>query len=457
MRALFRSRRQEFAQRVENGERIPEGMNLSPLHSRNDDRLARGLLRAAEAHLEAALSTKSADLVSAGISRGTSRGCSLNILGQTHDRGSESQDLETEVSSPPRASSDSSTRRSSETPSTTASSSDKEYFCDTDPVGPCRTPQRQALFISWRTRGIGDGRRTYLAHWHTDFDRFEYPTTMSSWGRKDEAKLQSGKDIRCNNGEEVIEEFLLSWLPLWLRRAEEKTAENREDEIATTTTYSTHQRPVRFHDQADSSVNEEKQHYYGKLRTREPDRYAALILELRQMLERHNHDVCNLWFTLDHAGSSLGSTLCVQSSAIFTDSAQDGRLLDEYFSEHGSKVPSLEDTDMIAALPEGTADNSDFEVAVLFRSMQHSHRSCDLKYGAAAEDSDAEKEELTATTSTRSSVVGKDIPVTQRNNMEARFLVLDEGGLDALRDIGRRLYLEFFDTINETKATQNLP
>eukprot|EP00392_Amoebophrya_sp_AT5.2_P007394 g7408.t1 len=378
-----------------------------------------------------------------------------------------------------------------------------------------RNAEVDVLFISWRTRGIGPcGRKTYLNHWHTDFDKF-HPDEGES---------------RCHNGEEVIEEFLLSWLPLWLRRAEEKGHEERRcvpqdeesyestrtsslkmsrdggsaisaeaaeaDTTASVTTSSpasiqddvvevdsspcstplsssrAHPSPLPASDffETTSSSDFKMPNFLFPLSARdvirkslmtgrtsgleepqELDGYENLIREVRKVLREADHDVCNLWFTLAHDKQPLDTGLCLQSKPVFADSDQDGRLLDEYFSEVAGTdhVPPCRDSDLLCALPnrrlglprttrgdggivevvdpeeEQTHDEEDYEVSVLFRSMEHSHRSCDLRYAGGVANCRTPE------------------PI-QRNNMEARFLVLRKGGLAKLRMLGRRLFTKYF-------------
>ncbi|CAD7949146.1 unnamed protein product [Amoebophrya sp. A120] len=379
----------------------------------------------------------------------------------------------------------------------------------------------EVLFISYRTRGIGlDGKKTYLNHWHTDFDCF-----------KDRWNNDPTSD--CNNGEEVLEEFLLSWLPLWHRRAGEKLADEKrrgnDNEAAasplnllrrdSTAACSSTRTPSTVagedeevpedeplfssfpHSSAPAAVEQLQASQQVPARdvirrAASPEEYENYLKKFRLILNQAEHDVCNLWFTLCHDQKAVASSLCVQSKRIWADKEQDQRLLDEYFSEqvqgliekqaaqevevladdssaaeqlgrgtevkrpqellHGAegesdaeddsdvvvvpdefdntkKVP-IKDTDLICCLQSRCKEtNKPQEVAVMFKSMHHSHRSCDLHYEPEFfQNMDRGKEGPT------------EDNVVQRNNFEARFLILHRSGLQDLFDFGTELLRKYF-------------
>lgn len=151
-----------------------------------------------------------------------------------------------------------------------------------------------------------------------------------------------------------------------------------------------------------------------------------VLKELSGVLQQYNQDVCNIWFTLDTDPSCNPSTgLCFQTNRIFYDLEHDERILDEFITEVPnstgteetspdtdiqSSVPQLFDEDMIAGFPH----DGKTEVEVMFRSMWYTHRSCEYRHLTSRDGDECSK------------------PIQRRNNMEARFLMLDEGGLAAL-------------------------
>jgi len=261
---------------------------------------------------------------------------------------------------------------------------------------------RQALFISYRTRGIGS-KLTYLNHWHCDFDAHDT--------KRDEHNL----------GEQKLEDFLMLWL--WfvaqsLRRKSEAQARGEAGlEVQLPPDY-----PPLDACSAEGGAFHGQLPHPGKALTEE---FAALRAELTRLLRAHRYDVCNLWFTLD-VPRRPRTALVVQSSPVFLDRARDLRLMDEFITEpldEASSVPTVLSRDLLSSIP-----GPDLHVCLLFRSSWYSHRSCALRYAEEDKKRDSAAE-------SRGSAVSEDFATTfRRNNMEARFLVLDAGGLRALAE-----------------------
>lgn len=244
---------------------------------------------------------------------------------------------------------------------------------------------REALMISFRSRGVGS-THSYLDHWHTDFD----------------VRAPGG----THRGEQVLTQFLLLWLPVVLEELGKKLGKHGSGAFLSALA--------------------------GRLRLlnggRGPpvpgDRLSAAVeaavKELADILDTFRYDVVNLWFTLDSNSDSSdpaarrpGTALCFQSKRVLEDPAMDDRLLDEFAEDSeeiqpggGGLPPNVHTGDLLAAPLEPPG-----ETALLFRSCWVSHRSCALKFSSPEKEKTAQ---------------------FRRNNFEARFLLLEAGGLEAL-------------------------
>lgn len=221
--------------------------------------------------------------------------------------------------------------------------------------------------------------------------------------------------------------------------------------------------------------------------------------ELTDLLQHYKYRVHNLWFTLTPQAEPK-TALVLQSRPIFADPLQEARLLDEYCVDVvggaeneivvGGPDPIRPD-DLMVALPPPCFNDEAFveatsaptedhittttrpsphapalssslrtasknsrarlssssqepHIELMFDSVHYTHRSCEVRHEASAR----QEEGFTS----RGAGSSPSSPNTKkRKNMEARFLIMEPGGLAALQDWYEKAWM-ILDEMREQEA-----